>query len=180
MQGPEQHGHTAGRRGAAPAAGHGPSCPPSSAACLLLGASLQGSPAGVVLGAAATTHCYPTCSTATQAPNLIASVPSCAVPSLPPSRAWDLINEPRCEAGDAVCITSAVNNIGSWAIELSNYIRSLDSNHLITLGLEGWYNDPTREHAGHAGGWGKDGATAAAAGGRRRVEGGGDEHTCAR
>jgi mannan endo-1,4-beta-mannosidase len=44
--------------------------------------------------------------------------------------AWELANEPRCNG----CATSVVWN---WASSVSQYIKSLDSNHLVTLGDEG-------------------------------------------
>lgn len=47
--------------------------------------------------------------------------------------AWELANEPRCPG----CATSVITN---WATTISAYIKSLDSNHLVTLGDEGWLN----------------------------------------
>jgi len=46
--------------------------------------------------------------------------------------AWELGNEPRCHGCDTSVITS-------WATEISAYIKSLDPNHLVTLGDEGWF-----------------------------------------
>jgi mannan endo-1,4-beta-mannosidase len=45
--------------------------------------------------------------------------------------AWELANEPRCHG----CPTSIIYN---WASEISEYIKSLDSDHMVTLGDEGW------------------------------------------
>jgi mannan endo-1,4-beta-mannosidase len=45
--------------------------------------------------------------------------------------AWELCNEPRCHG----CANSVVTN---WATEISQYIKSLDPGHLVTLGDEGW------------------------------------------
>lgn len=45
--------------------------------------------------------------------------------------AWELANEPRCNG----CNTDVIYN---WATEISAYIRSLDPNHMITLGDEGF------------------------------------------
>jgi mannan endo-1,4-beta-mannosidase len=45
--------------------------------------------------------------------------------------AWGLANEPRCRG----CPTSTIYN---WATETSEYIKSLDSDHMVTLGDEGW------------------------------------------
>jgi mannan endo-1,4-beta-mannosidase len=46
--------------------------------------------------------------------------------------AWELANEPRCHG----CDTSVIY---SWATKISEYIMSLDSNHMVTLGDEGWF-----------------------------------------
>ncbi|KAN0095948.1 glycoside hydrolase family 5 protein [Hyaloscypha variabilis] len=45
--------------------------------------------------------------------------------------AWELCNEPRCHG----CATSVVTN---WATQISQYIKSIDPHHLVTLGDEGW------------------------------------------
>ena len=47
--------------------------------------------------------------------------------------AWELANEPRCNG----CATSVITN---WATTISAHIKSLDSNHLVTLGDEGFMN----------------------------------------
>jgi mannan endo-1,4-beta-mannosidase len=45
--------------------------------------------------------------------------------------AWELANEPRCNG----CATSVIT---TWATTISAYIKSLDSNHLVTIGDEGF------------------------------------------
>lgn len=45
--------------------------------------------------------------------------------------AWELANEPRCRT----CPTSVIYN---WASDVSKYIKSLDGDHMVTLGDEGW------------------------------------------
>ena len=50
--------------------------------------------------------------------------------------AWELANEPR--SVDATCAT-----LTNWAGEMSAYIKSLDTNHLVCVGDEGFYNQPT-------------------------------------
>ncbi len=45
--------------------------------------------------------------------------------------AWELANEPRCKG----CATDVVTR---WAAETSAYVKSLDPNHLVTLGDEGF------------------------------------------
>ncbi|RDL37498.1 putative Mannan endo-1,4-beta-mannosidase A [Venustampulla echinocandica] len=47
--------------------------------------------------------------------------------------AWELANEPRCKG----CSTSVITN---WATKTSAYIKSLDPNHMVTLGDEGFMN----------------------------------------
>ncbi|KAK3670156.1 hypothetical protein LTR78_010003 [Recurvomyces mirabilis] len=49
--------------------------------------------------------------------------------------AWELGNEPRCHG----CPTSVIYN---WATGVSEYIKSLDSKHMVTLGDEGWFAPP--------------------------------------
>lgn len=56
--------------------------------------------------------------------------------------AWNLINEPRCEswlASNKDCNKRFQN----WLAEMSTHVRSLDPNHLITIGSEGFYGDST-------------------------------------
>lgn len=45
--------------------------------------------------------------------------------------AWELANEPRCSG----CDTSVITN---WITTISAYIKSLDSNHMVCLGDEGF------------------------------------------
>ncbi|KAH7000011.1 fungal cellulose binding domain-containing protein [Ilyonectria destructans] len=45
--------------------------------------------------------------------------------------AWELANEPRCQG----CDTGVIHE---WATEISQYIKALDPNHLVTLGDEGF------------------------------------------
>jgi mannan endo-1,4-beta-mannosidase len=56
--------------------------------------------------------------------------------------AWNLINEPRCEswlASNKDCNKRFQN----WLADMSTHVRSLDPNHLITIGSEGFYGDST-------------------------------------
>jgi mannan endo-1,4-beta-mannosidase len=46
--------------------------------------------------------------------------------------AWELANEPRCTPG---CDLSTIQ---TWATQTSAYIKSLDPNHMVTLGDEGF------------------------------------------
>ncbi|KAJ3570962.1 hypothetical protein NP233_g4061 [Leucocoprinus birnbaumii] len=57
--------------------------------------------------------------------------------------AWELANEPRCKgstgSSSGNCTTTTITN---WASEMSAYIKSLDKNHLVAIGDEGFYNQP--------------------------------------
>ncbi|ONK70091.1 uncharacterized protein A4U43_C05F30140 [Asparagus officinalis] len=47
--------------------------------------------------------------------------------------AWELMNEPRCttdQSGDT---------LQEWIEDMSKYVKSIDRNHLVTIGLEGFY-----------------------------------------
>ena len=52
--------------------------------------------------------------------------------------AWELANEPRCNT-DAQCRDNILYN---WAKEMSEYVKSIDPNHMVSLGDEGFYNKP--------------------------------------
>jgi mannan endo-1,4-beta-mannosidase len=49
--------------------------------------------------------------------------------------AWELANEPRCASDPQG------NTLVTWITEMSAYIQSLDPNHLVTTGIEGFYDD---------------------------------------
>lgn len=46
---------------------------------------------------------------------------------------WELANEPRCQSDPTG------NTLHSWIDEMAAHIKSIDSNHLISTGSEGWY-----------------------------------------
>lgn len=54
--------------------------------------------------------------------------------------AWELANEPRCVGGSAFDVEVGwdKSTITNWAREMSGYIKSLDSNHLVSVGDEGF------------------------------------------
>lgn len=56
----------------------------------------------------------------------------------PTVMAYELMNEPRNPGKDPSILTS-------WASEMSDYVRSIDSNHLIALGDEGFYSGKESE-----------------------------------
>ena len=57
---------------------------------------------------------------------------------------WQLANEPRCGGSGkypagAACGTKAGTPLVAWVGEMSAYVRSLDANHMISVGDEGFY-----------------------------------------
>lgn len=71
----------------------------------------------------------------------------------PTIMAWELANEPRC-SGSTGSASSACDTTGStiaaWAKTISAYIKSIDPNHLVAIGDEGWFqeaNPPTYPYA---------------------------------
>ncbi|CAG7854116.1 Mannan endo-1,4-beta-mannosidase A; AltName: Full=Endo-beta-1,4-mannanase A; Flags: Precursor [Serendipita indica DSM 11827] len=62
---------------------------------------------------------------------------------------WELANEPRCNG----CNVSVVTE---WAKEMSAYIKSIDSNHMVALGDEGFFNQPSSSSYPYQGGEGVD------------------------
>ncbi|CAE6414897.1 unnamed protein product [Rhizoctonia solani] len=71
--------------------------------------------------------------------------------------AWELANEPRCKGSTGTwtgtCTTTTITN---WATEISAYIKSIDSNHLVGLGDEGFYNQASGPNYPYQGGEGID------------------------
>ncbi|KAG5732651.1 putative mannan endo-1,4-beta-mannosidase F [Termitomyces sp. T112] len=57
--------------------------------------------------------------------------------------AWELANEPRCRGSTGTstgtCTTATVT---TWIKTFSAYIKSIDPNHLVAIGDEGFYNEP--------------------------------------
>ncbi|KAK9817174.1 hypothetical protein WJX72_010656 [[Myrmecia] bisecta] len=57
--------------------------------------------------------------------------------------AWDLINEPRTACNvtspNASCDASAAKSIQNWIQNVSGYLKTQDSNHMVTVGEEGFY-----------------------------------------
>lgn len=56
--------------------------------------------------------------------------------------AWNLINEPRCESWLAAN-KDCNKRFQAWVSEMSTHVRSLDPNHMITIGSEGFFGDST-------------------------------------
>ncbi|KAJ1418501.1 Glycoside hydrolase, family 5 [Sesbania bispinosa] len=53
----------------------------------------------------------------------------------PTIMAWELINEPRCE------VDYSGKTINAWVQEMAPYVKSIDQNHLLEVGMEGFYGD---------------------------------------
>lgn len=80
----------------------------------------------------------------------------------PTIMAWELANEPRCKGSSGyvsllspqfsshrrhtsrtstgTCTTTTVTN---WIKDISAFIKSIDKNHLVAVGDEGFFNEPT-------------------------------------
>jgi mannan endo-1,4-beta-mannosidase len=57
--------------------------------------------------------------------------------------AWELANEPRCGGSNtAASPTCNTTTITTWIETMSAFVKSLDSNHLVTIGDEGFFNRP--------------------------------------
>ncbi|KIJ67923.1 glycoside hydrolase family 5 protein [Hydnomerulius pinastri MD-312] len=71
--------------------------------------------------------------------------------------AWELANEPRCTGSTtATSGTCTTETITTWIQTMSAYIKSLDSNHMVTLGDEGWFNYPGNPDYSYSGSQGID------------------------
>ncbi|GAB5588876.1 hypothetical protein Unana1_03776 [Umbelopsis nana] len=55
---------------------------------------------------------------------------------------WELVNEPRCGGSGGLPSSSSCNTnvIYNWVNTISSYIKSIDTNHLVALGDEGFFN----------------------------------------
>jgi endo-1,4-beta-mannosidase len=58
--------------------------------------------------------------------------------------AWELGNEPRGSAG------TPNDTLTSWAREMSSYLKSIDQNHLVAVGDEGFLDGPSQHWTYHA------------------------------
>ncbi len=53
--------------------------------------------------------------------------------------AWELANEPRCVDAGGERLRNGVEILTGWVDEMSSFVRSLDPNHLIGVGDEGYF-----------------------------------------
>ncbi|KAH6796227.1 hypothetical protein C2S51_037213 [Perilla frutescens var. frutescens] len=56
----------------------------------------------------------------------------------PTIMAWELMNEPRCTSDPSG------NTVQAWIAEMAAYLKSIDHNHLLEAGLEGFYGESDR------------------------------------
>lgn len=57
--------------------------------------------------------------------------------------AWELMNEPRSQSD------LSGKSIQDWTAEMAAYVKSIDSNHLLQIGLEGFYGPSMPERKQH-------------------------------
>ncbi|TFK71633.1 glycoside hydrolase [Pluteus cervinus] len=57
----------------------------------------------------------------------------------PTVMAWEIANDPRCGSSTQPSSSCNTHTITSWVNEISGYIKSIDSKHLITAGDGGFY-----------------------------------------
>eukprot|EP00210_Caulerpa_lentillifera_P007506 g7172.t1 len=65
--------------------------------------------------------------------------------------AWDLINEPRCETW---AVANCAQMLQEWIDEMSSYLKTQDSNHLVTIGAEGFYSKDSKYRSMNPQDWG--------------------------
>jgi mannan endo-1,4-beta-mannosidase len=61
---------------------------------------------------------------------------------------WELGNEPRCLSAGAYARSAncTTQTLITWSDEMSTYIKSIDNNHLVSVGDEGFYCLPNGTH----------------------------------
>ncbi|KAF9049717.1 CEL4a mannanase [Panaeolus papilionaceus] len=75
----------------------------------------------------------------------------------PTIMAWELANEPRCRGSTGTTSGSCTPaTVTAWIREMSEYIKSIDKNHLVAIGDEGFYNQPGAPTYPYQGGEGID------------------------
>lgn len=58
--------------------------------------------------------------------------------------AWNLMNEPRCDCDlsqeSEFCTVDCAKIIQNWIVEISEHLKSVDPNHMVVVGEEGFYS----------------------------------------
>ncbi|XP_057793145.1 LOW QUALITY PROTEIN: mannan endo-1,4-beta-mannosidase 1-like [Salvia miltiorrhiza] len=57
----------------------------------------------------------------------------------PTIMAWELMNEPRCKAD------YSGKTLNGWVEEMASFVKLIDNNHLVEIGMEGFYGDSMPE-----------------------------------
>uniref|UniRef100_A0A7N0U9L9 mannan endo-1,4-beta-mannosidase n=1 Tax=Kalanchoe fedtschenkoi TaxID=63787 RepID=A0A7N0U9L9_KALFE len=57
----------------------------------------------------------------------------------PTIMAWELMNEPRCQAD------YSGNTVNGWVQEMATYVKSIDRKQLLEVGMEGFYGDSLQD-----------------------------------
>jgi chitodextrinase len=75
--------------------------------------------------------------------NRVNTVTGVAYKNDPTIFAWELANEPRCiDAAFPTSGTCTADTLVNWATTMSAFIKSLDSNHMVSVGDEGFHPGP--------------------------------------
>jgi mannan endo-1,4-beta-mannosidase len=76
--------------------------------------------------------------------NRVNSITGVAYKDDPTIMVWELANEPRCLSGGAYprSSTCSTQTLIDWAADMSAYVKTLDANHLVSVGDEGFYCRP--------------------------------------
>ncbi|TVU28643.1 hypothetical protein EJB05_20168 [Eragrostis curvula] len=53
--------------------------------------------------------------------------------------AWELMNEPRCQSD------LSGKTLQGWIAEMAGYVKSVDPNHMVEIGLEGFYGEDRKQ-----------------------------------
>ncbi|HVU68337.1 MAG TPA: cellulose binding domain-containing protein [Ktedonobacteraceae bacterium] len=91
--------------------------------------------------------------------NRVNSVTGVTYKNDPTILAWELANEPRCKGSGNLPTSSSctTTTITTWANTMSTYVKSIDANHLVSVGDEGFFNQGGSDWP-YAGGEGVDDA----------------------
>ncbi|KAE8695158.1 hypothetical protein F3Y22_tig00110733pilonHSYRG00247 [Hibiscus syriacus] len=65
----------------------------------------------------------------------------------PTIMAWELMNEPRCTSDPSG------RTIQAWIMEMASHVKSIDRNHLLEAGLEGFYDNQLLRRRGSIPAW---------------------------
>ncbi|XP_059643772.1 mannan endo-1,4-beta-mannosidase 4-like [Cornus florida] len=69
----------------------------------------------------------------------INSITGAAYKDDPTILAWELMNEPRCQSD------LSGNAVQDWIREMAGHVKSIDKNHLLEVGLEGFYGESRKQ-----------------------------------